>query len=73
MELIERASRSWVPDEEDRIYGELMEIFRTDLPVTILYPFVGVSVTHRRLRGLSTPWRSDPVLHMGELWLEDER
>jgi len=73
VELIERARRTWVPEEEDRIYGELMEIFRADLPVTMLYPYVGVSVTHRRLRGLSTPWRSDPVVHMEELWLEDER
>ncbi len=73
VELIERASRTWVPEEEDRINGELMEIYQADLPVTMLYPGVGVSVTHRRLRGLSTPWRSDPVLHMEELWLEDHR
>ncbi len=72
VELIERASRTWVPEEEDRIYGELMEIFRADLPVTMLHPIVRFSVTHRRLRGLSTPWRRDPVTHMEELWLEDE-
>ena len=71
VELIDRASRTWVPEEEDRIYRELMEIFRADLPVTMLYPYVGVSVAHRRLRGLSTPWRSDPVTHMEELWLEE--
>ncbi len=73
VELIDRASRTWVPEEEDRIYGELMEILRADLPVTRLYPIVSFSVAHRRLRGLSTPWRSDPVGHMEELWLEDER
>ena len=72
VELIDRASRTWVPEEEDRIYAELMEIFRADLPVTMLYPAVSFSVAHRRLRGLSTPWRSDPVGHMEDLWLEDE-
>ncbi len=72
VELIDRASRTWVPEEEDRIYGELMEIFRADQPVTILNPFVLVTVAHRRLRGLSTPWRSDPVGHMDELWLEED-
>ncbi|MEE9185028.1 MAG: ABC transporter substrate-binding protein [Acidimicrobiia bacterium] len=72
VELIDRASRTWVPEEEDRIYGELMEIFRADLPVTMLYPGVSFTVAHRRLRGLSTPWRDDPVGHMEELWLEEE-
>jgi ABC-type transport system substrate-binding protein len=72
VELIDRASRTWVPEVEDRIYMELMEILRADLPLTMLYPSVGFSVTHRRLRGLSTPWRYDPVEHMEELWLEDE-
>ena len=72
VELIDRASRTWVPEEEDRIYVELMEILRADLPVTMLYPVVSFSVVHRRLRGLSTPWRSDPVGHMEELWLEEE-
>ena len=72
VELIDLANRTWVPEEEDRIYAELMEIFRADLPVTMLYPIVGVTVAHRRLRGLSTPWRTDPVEHMEELWLEDE-
>ena len=71
VELIDRASRTWVPEEEDRIYAELMEIFRADLPVTMLYPYVSFTVTHRRLQGLSTPWRRDPVAHMEELWLEE--
>ena len=38
----------------------------------MLYPNIRVTVAHRRLRGLNTPWRTDPVEHMEELWLEDE-
>ncbi len=48
-----------------------MAIFRADLPVTMLYPGVSFTVAHRRLRGLSTPWRYDPVGHMEELWIAE--
>ncbi len=72
VELIDSASQTWVPEEEDRLYAELMAIFRRDVPITILYPSGGLSVAHRRLQGLSTPWRSDAVANMEDLWIEDE-
>jgi peptide/nickel transport system substrate-binding protein len=72
-ELIEQASETWVPEEEDRVYAELMEIFRRDLPVTFIYTLSGTSVAHHRLRGLSSPWRVDPAASMDELWLEGGR
>jgi peptide/nickel transport system substrate-binding protein len=73
VELIELASQTWVPEEEDRLYAELMAIFQRDVPVTILYPFVRLSVAHRRLQGLSSPWRADPVWHVEELWIDEEK
>ncbi len=73
VELIDSASQTWVPEEEDRLYAELMAIFQRDVPITILYPFEGLSVAHRRLQGLSTPWRTDPVAHMDKLWIEEEK
>jgi peptide/nickel transport system substrate-binding protein len=71
VDLIDRAAATWVPEQEDSAYAELMEIFRRDLPVTFLYTSAGTSVAHRRLRGLSSPRRIDPVAHMDELWLEE--
>ncbi len=41
------------------------------MPITFLGPRVNVVFAHRRLKGLRSPWRVDPVLHMEELWLED--
>lgn len=70
VELIDRAAGTWVPEEEDSAYAELMEIFRRDLPVTFLYASAGTSVAHRRLRGLSSPRRIDPVANMDELWVD---
>ncbi|MCK5449025.1 MAG: peptide ABC transporter substrate-binding protein, partial [Gemmatimonadetes bacterium] len=72
LELIDQASRTWVPAEEDSLYAEIAEIFRADVPVTFLHPIVGRTVAHKRLRGLSSPLRSEPVAHMDELWIEED-
>lgn len=69
-ELIDLASLTWVPAEEDSLYAEIAEIFRADVPVTFLHPMVDLTVAHKRLRGLSSPWRVEPVAHMQHLWIE---
>jgi len=58
------------PDEIDRIHRQLAPFLKADLPVTNLYPGVQTSVATRRVRGLSAPYRTDPVQYMDELWLE---
>ena len=57
--------------EIDRIHRELVPFFEAELPVTYLYPRVRTSVGTRRVRGLSSPYRADPVRYMDELWLEE--
>ncbi len=56
----------------DGLYGELGEIFREELPVTLLQPMVSWPVSYRRLRGLSSPWRADPGWYMEHLWIEEQ-
>jgi peptide/nickel transport system substrate-binding protein len=58
--------------EVDSIYRELWPIFQADLPVTFLFPIVRTTIAHRRVRGLASPSRIDPALHIEQLWLEDE-
>ncbi len=72
-QLIDRASITRDPNVLDRICRELTEIFRADVPVTWLYPSIRTFFVHRRIRGLSSPWRADPVQFMEELWIEDEK
>ena len=60
-------------DELDRIYQEIMPIFAEDMPITLLLPSVFTSVVHRRIKGLSSPFRTDPVMNMEHLWLENEK
>ena len=69
--LMARAFAALDPDAVDQAYRELAPIFAADLPVTFLTPGVPSTVARRRLRGLSSPWRTDPLYHMDELWLED--
>jgi hypothetical protein len=60
-------------DELDRIYQEIMLIFAEDMPTTLLLPDVFTTVAHRRIKGLSSLNRVDPVIHMDHLWIEDEK
>ena len=60
------------PEEQDRFYRRLTEIYRVDMPFTRLIPWSNEWFVHRRIRGLSTPFRAEPDTYMEELWVEDE-
>ena len=70
--LLNLAVETINPNEKDRIYREIMSIFRANLPITLLFPQVQTHIVQRRIKGLSSPWRADPVWNMEYLWLEDE-
>ena len=70
--LLKEARDTLNPDEQDRIYRALWPIFQADLPMTFLYPYLVTAVATRRVRGLSSPWRANPVEHMEDVWLEEE-
>ncbi len=73
IDLIKKAEASMNPDEIDRIYRELWPIFQADLPITGIHPLIITTVAHRRVRGLSTPYRAVAFHSIDELWLENER
>jgi peptide/nickel transport system substrate-binding protein len=66
---------SWAPtaDEEDIAARKLWPIYRTDVPITILYPSVTLNIVHRRIRGLKSPNRAYPAMFMEHLWIEEEK
>ena len=70
--LLENADTGFDPEAADRIYRELWEIFRADLPITFVHTHIHHFVAHRRLQGLSSPWGAEPIRYMEDLWLEDE-
>lgn len=61
------------PEAEEATYRELSDIMREEAPVTLLHGVVGTYFVHRRVRGLKSPWRADPVWFMEDLWVEEER
>ncbi len=72
-QLLEMAANTQNPQTLDGFYRELMEIFEEDHPVTFLHPVPSTHVVHRRLAGLSSPYRADPVWYMEHLWVDEER
>ena len=69
---LRRTRSAFDPAEVDRLYRELWPIFQTDLPVTFLHPLVGTTIAHRRVRGLASPNRTDPLSDIEAVWLERE-
>ncbi len=69
--VIDAAFSAADPDEQDRRYRELTDIYRADPPVTRLIPRTRVHFAHRRVQGLTTPFYADPDRYMGDLWIEE--
>ena len=59
------------PEQLDRLQREIAQIFRADLPVTFLFPSVVTTFAHRRIHGLSSPWRVDLFESIDDLSIED--
>lgn len=72
IELLNAANSTMNPDERDQLYRKLNPILQADLPLTFLFPLIETHVAHRRLKGLSSPHRAEPVWYMEHLWIEDE-
>jgi peptide/nickel transport system substrate-binding protein len=73
IELIERLRHTLDPDTLDAIYAELSDSVRASVPMTYLTQNVETYVAHRRVRGLSTPFRANPLWNAEFLWIEEDR
>jgi peptide/nickel transport system substrate-binding protein len=70
--LLNLAGDTVDPDEKDRIYRSIIPIFYEDLPVTLLLPNVFTHIVNKRIKGLISPYRAEPVCNMEYLWIEEE-
>ena len=71
-ELLSSLEDTMVLDDQDAIYRELMPIIQEEQPWTYLIITVMPYVAHRRVKGLSTPFRANIVQMAEHLWIEDE-
>jgi ABC-type transport system substrate-binding protein len=72
VELIDQLEATLDFEAVDQIYAELSNIIRADVPMTYLTMNVETYVAHRRIKGLSTPFRANPVWNAEHLWIEEE-
>jgi peptide/nickel transport system substrate-binding protein len=73
VELLEAARQTLDPEALDRIYARLAEIFREDMPITVLHPGASYTAARERVVGLRSPYRAEPTAWMEFLRLEDPR
>ncbi len=67
--LLDSAGVTMDLEERDRIYRELAELFRADVPATYLYPRVYTRAAHRRIGGLDS---LSMLMHIDRLRLQPE-
>lgn len=60
------------PKERELIYKQIEPIFKSDLPITVLFPEPFTYIAHRRIRGLEDQPRPDPIWFLENLWIEEE-
>jgi len=70
--LFERLRTTADPEAVDQAHREISDLLRRDQPVAILYCPSWATVVHRRVKGLRTLWRADPLQFTEDLWLEKE-
>lgn len=56
--------------QREVMFEELYQIIRSEQPATYLFPGVTHFAAPVWLRGLSSPHRADPLVHMEHLWIE---
>jgi peptide/nickel transport system substrate-binding protein len=71
MKLLELARSTPDPEAVDQAYREMSDLLRADQPVAFLFRFATPHLVHRRVKGLSAPFRTNPLLFAEDLWLED--
>ena len=69
--LLERLKTTVDPEAVDQAHREMSDLLRRDQPVAILYCPAWNVVVHRRVKGLSAPWRTNPLMFTEDLWLDD--
>ncbi|HYN81763.1 MAG TPA: ABC transporter substrate-binding protein [Gemmatimonadaceae bacterium] len=71
-QLLNAARNARDADELDDAFVRLSAAIAEDLPFTILALNVETYVAHRRVKGMSSPFRANPLWAAEHLWIEDD-
>ena len=69
--LLDRLRTTADPEVEDRAHRDVSELLRRDQPFAFLHRMVSRHIVHGRVKGLSAPWRANPLSFAEDLWLEN--
>lgn len=72
IDLVNGALAATTPRSLDTIYRDLAPIIQDQQPVTFLSFGTEMYIAHRRIKGLSSPFRANPIWSAGHLWIEEE-
>jgi len=72
-ELLDLAAKTIDAEKKDALYQKIQQILIKDVPCTFLLPMVSASIVHCRIKGLSSPYRSDIFGNLASLWIEEEK
>ena len=72
LQLLREYKTTVDPDQLNRIFREIMPIFAQDMPMTFLFLLTHTCVADKRIRGLSSPYRAQPLYSMEHLWIEED-
>jgi peptide/nickel transport system substrate-binding protein len=71
-DLLDSAARTVDPEKKDDLYQKIQQILLRDIPTTFLLPIVNTSIVHCRIKGLSSPYKADPLGNLASLWIEKQ-
>jgi peptide/nickel transport system substrate-binding protein len=70
VQLLEALVLELDPASQDTLYSRINEILVRDVPLTFLFPYYEIYVAHRKIHGLHTPERPEPIGAIMELWIQ---
>jgi hypothetical protein len=73
LSIFEEGESDWKPGWKERLNLKIYKLFQADVPVTVLQPFLWMTIAHRRIKGFRSPMRIYPGLFMDLLWIEEEK
>jgi peptide/nickel transport system substrate-binding protein len=73
LQLLQEYKKTVDPEEIHRLFSEIMPLMAQDLPLTFLFLHIHTCVAHKRIKGLSSPYRAQPIWSMEYLWIEEEK
>ena len=70
--LLEAITQEADPTAREALFVEVNEVLSQDMPFTWLFPYFEAFAAHRKVRGLRSPDRSNPIGAIREIWIEDD-